>query len=150
MKIALKRSCIYSLFQKPVDCEKMPMSGLMPRTEKTTEVGTMLREAEDLAKSLWNVINTVVKSMEQPHLKAKREQIKVINESIRQLADKNVPVPEDLDTLKNSLSDEVEKADKDQLVLFFLREQLSQMLTKIEAQVGLHQANREGKTLEDL
>lgn len=115
-----------------------------------TEVGAMQREAEDLAKSLWNVINTVVKSMEQPHLKAKREQIKVINESIRQLTDKNVPVPEDLNTLMNSLSDEVEKADKDQLVLFFLREQLSQMLAKIEAQVGLHQANREGKTLEDL
>jgi len=110
----------------------------------------MQREAEDLARSLWNVINTVVKSMEQPHLKAKREQVKVINESIGQLTDKNVPVPEDLNILKNNLIDEVEKADKDQLVLFFLREQLSQMLAKIEAQVGLHQTNREGKTLENL
>ena len=110
----------------------------------------MQREAEDLAKSLWNVINTVIKSKEQPHLKAKREQVKVNNDSIQQLTQKNVPVPKDLDTLKNSLASEVEKADKDQLVLFFLREQLSQMLTKIEAQVGLKQANRDGKTLEEL
>jgi hypothetical protein len=110
----------------------------------------MKREAEDLTKSLWNLINTVVKSMEQPQLKAKREQVKVINESIQQLTNKNVPVPEDLHTIKNTLAAEVEKADKDQLILFFLREQLSQMSAKVEAHIGLKKPNREEETLQEL
>ena len=97
----------------------------------------MQREAEDIAKSLWNVINTVSKSSGLQDLKAKREQLKVINESIEQLSKKNVSVPENLQRLNKTLTDEVENSDKDHVVLFFLREQLSQMLAKIESHMGL-------------
>lgn len=103
----------------------------------------MQREVEDLSKSLWNVVNTVVKSPSQPELKAKREQLKVVIESVQQLSERSVPVPEDLERLKKTLTGEVEKADKDQVVLFFLREQLSQMLAKIEAHAGLKNTHTE-------
>ena len=113
-----------------------------------TEIA-MQREVEDLSKSLWNVVNTVVKSPAQPDLKAKREQLKVVNESVQQLSQKGVPVPEDLEKLKKTLTEEVKKADKEQVVLFFLREQLSQMLAKIEVHTGLKITHNEKEPAED-
>lgn len=93
------------------------------------------RAAEDLSARLWSIINGVSKASGGPQLKAKREQLKVINESIDQLSQKNVPVPEDLPRLQKTLSEEIEKADKDQVILFFLKEQLSQMLATLEGNV---------------
>jgi predicted transcriptional regulator len=90
------------------------------------------KEAEDLAAKLWNLVNAVSENGGLPLLKAKREQLKAISESIEQLSRKNVPVPEGLHGLKKSLTDEIEKAVSDQVVLYFLREQLSQILDTIE------------------
>jgi predicted transcriptional regulator len=91
------------------------------------------REAEDLTAKLWSLVNKVCRSAGPPHLKTKREQLKVIKESIEQLSQKNIPVPDDLPKLKEALSEEIQNADRDQVILDFLREQLSQMLATINA-----------------
>lgn len=92
----------------------------------------MKREAEELITKLRNIIITVSKSADQPELRTKREQLKVINESIQQCTDRKLPVPDDLPKLRKSLIDGIEKGEKDHLVLYFLKEQLSQMLAAIE------------------
>lgn len=92
----------------------------------------MKREAEELITKLRNIIITVSKSAGQPELRTKREQLKVINESIQQCTDRKVPVPDDLPKLRKSLIDAIEKGEKDHLVLYFLKEQLSLMLAAIE------------------
>lgn len=97
----------------------------------------MKREAEDLSEKLWNLINAVSNSAGQPQLRAKREQLKVISDSIEQLSGRNVPVPDELPRLKETLTDEIEKVDKDQVVLYFLKEQLSEMLATIETHVDV-------------
>ncbi|UCD86672.1 MAG: hypothetical protein JSV01_02525 [Desulfobacterales bacterium] len=97
----------------------------------------MQREAEDLSAKLWSLVNAASKSAGLPQLKAKREQLKVISESIEQLSHKDVAVPDDLPRLKETLTDEIEKADRDQVVLYFLKEQLSQMLAAIENNIDV-------------
>jgi predicted transcriptional regulator len=103
----------------------------------------MKREAEDLSAKLWNLINAVSNSAGLPQLRTKREQLKVISDSIEELSSRNVPVPDDLPRLEETLTDEIEKADKDQVVLYFLKEQLSQMLAAIETNVDVkHSASK--------
>ncbi len=97
----------------------------------------MKREAEDLSSKLWSLINAVSKSAGLPQIKAKREQVRVISESIEQLTRGNVPVPDDLPRLKKTLTEEIQKAEGDQVVLFFLKEQLSQMLAAIDKNVDV-------------
>ncbi len=97
----------------------------------------MKREAEDLSSKLWSLINAVSKSAGLPQIKAKREQVRVISESIEQLTRGNVPVPDDLPRLKKTLTDETEKAEGDQVVLYFLKEQLAQMLAAIDKNVDV-------------
>ena len=92
----------------------------------------MKREAEELITKLRHIIITVSKSAGQPELRTKREQLKVINESIQQCTDRKLPVPDDLPKLRKSLIDDIEKGEKDNLVLYFLKDQLSQMLAAIE------------------
>jgi predicted transcriptional regulator len=103
--------------------------------KEAADLSKIQREAEDLAQKLWRVVSAVSKSSGGPQLKAKREQLKVINESIDQLSQRQVPVPDDLPRLKKSLAEEIEKADKDQVILFFLKEQLSQMLAALEGNI---------------
>jgi predicted transcriptional regulator len=97
----------------------------------------MQREAEDLSAKLWNIVKAASTSAALPQLKAKREQLKVVSESIEELSSKDVPVPDDLPRLKETLTDEIEKADRDQVVLYFLKEQLSQMLAAIENNIDV-------------
>lgn len=105
----------------------------------------MKRQAEDLSAKLWSLVNTVSRSAGPPHLKTKREQLKVVKESIEQLSQKNVPVPDDLPKLKEALSAEIEHADRDQVILDFLREQLSQMLATINAHLDLKGSRTRGE-----
>jgi predicted transcriptional regulator len=107
------------------------------------DLSKIQREAEDLAQRLWRIVSAVSKSSGGPQLKAKREQLKVITESINQLSQKKVPVPDDLPKLKQSLSEEIEKADKDQVILFFLKEQLSQMLAALEGNIDAKNSKAE-------
>ena len=103
----------------------------------------MKREAEELITKLRNLIIAATKSTGQPELKTKREQLKVINESIQQFTDRKVPVPEDLPKLRKSLINEIETGEKDHLVLYFLKEQLTQMLAAIEGSVLPKDSNKE-------
>jgi predicted transcriptional regulator len=95
------------------------------------------REAEDLTAKLWSLIKAASKSAGLAQLKAKREQLKVVGESIEQLSRNNVPVPDELPRLQKTLTEEIEKVDKEQVVLFFLKEQLSQMLSTLETNVDV-------------
>ena len=92
----------------------------------------MQRQAEDLTKTLWKVINNVCKATNPPYIKTKRAQLRVINEAIAQFESNNIPVPDDFPSMKQAMTEEIERADKEQLILFFLRDQLSQMLDAIE------------------
>ncbi len=96
----------------------------------------MIGEAEDLAAKLRNLVDTVSKNGGLLRLKTKREQLKAISETIEQMGHKNVPVPDDLHEVKKSLTDEIEKGVRDQVVLYFLKEQLSQILATIENNDG--------------
>ena len=71
----------------------------------------MKREAEELITKLRNLIIAATKSAGQPELKTKREQLKVINESIQQFTDRKVPVPEDLPKLRKNLIEEIETGE---------------------------------------
>ena len=105
----------------------------------------MKREAEELITKLRNIIIAASKSEGQPELRTKREQLKVINESIQQCTDRKLPVPNDLPKLKKSLIDEIEKGEKDHLVLYFLKEQLSQILAAIDSIVVPKEPKNKGE-----
>ncbi len=92
----------------------------------------MRREAEDLTIRLRNLVNSISKTAGLPRLKTKREQLKAITETIEQLRHKNVPVPDSFYGLRNSLADEIEQAVSNQVVLYFLKKELSQILASIE------------------
>jgi len=96
----------------------------------------VIGEAEDLTAKLRNLVDAVSKNAGLPRLKTKREQLKAISETIEQMGHKNVPVPDDLNEVKKSLTDEIEKGVRDQVVLYFLKEQLSQILATIENNDG--------------
>lgn len=99
------------------------------------------REAEDLTQNLWQLIKTICNSASLPNLRIKQEQLDLINESIKRFEDSNVPVPEDLPELRTTLMDEMEEGKKEQDVLSFLKEQISQMLATIDAKVGSKNAS---------
>jgi hypothetical protein len=90
------------------------------------------REAEDLTEKLKALVNEISKNAGLPLLKTKRRQLKAINETIEQLGRENVPVPDDLYGLKQNLADDIEQAVGDQVVLYFLKEELSQILATID------------------
>ena len=95
------------------------------------EIGKAKEQAEDLVVRLRELVSTIRQSAPLPARETKREQLKAIGNSIQQLEHKNIPVPEDLRRLKTNLESEIEKAEKHQVVLYFLREQLSQILAEI-------------------
>ena len=95
------------------------------------EINKAKDQAENLVVKLRELVNTLRQSAPLPERGAKREQLKAIGDSVQQLQDKNVPVPEDLRRLQSSLKTELEKAEKHQVVLYFLKEQLSQILAEI-------------------
>jgi hypothetical protein len=92
----------------------------------------MRSEAENLTAKLKNLVRVVSKDTGLPLLKTKRKQLKAINETINKLRHENVPVPDGLFMLGQSLADDIEKAVGDQVVLHFLKEELSQILATIE------------------
>ncbi len=95
------------------------------------DIGKAKQEAEDLVVRLREVVSTLRHVAPLPERETKREQLKAVSNSIRQLEQKNIPVLDDLQRLRGKLEDELEKAEKHQVVVFFLREQLSQVLAEI-------------------
>ena len=95
----------------------------------------MRSEAEDLITRLWDLIKTLAKNPGLPQLRTRREQFKAISEAIEQLRGKNVPVPDDLHGLKKGLTDEIEKAVGDEVILKFVKDQLSEMSKEIDKNI---------------
>lgn len=92
----------------------------------------MRTEAEELTAKLRNLVNSISKTAGLPRLKTKREQLRAITETIEQLRHKNVRVPDSFYGLRNSLADEIEQAVDNQVVLYFLKKELLQILGTIE------------------
>jgi hypothetical protein len=99
--------------------------------EEHMDIGKAKQEAEDLVVRLREVVSTLRQAAPTPARETKREQFKAVTDTIRQLEHKHVPVPGDLQKLKGKLEGELDKAEKHQVVLYFLREQLSQVLAEI-------------------
>ncbi|MBW2108586.1 MAG: hypothetical protein JRI36_07990 [Deltaproteobacteria bacterium] len=88
-------------------------------------------KAEELVVRLRELVGELRASAQAPEWETQREQLKVIGDSIQHLENKNVPVPADLKKLKSRLEAEIENAEKQQMLLLFLKEQLSQLLGEI-------------------
>jgi chromosome segregation ATPase len=99
--------------------------------EEHMDIGKAKQEAEDLVVRLREVVSTLRQAAPIPARETKREQLKAVSDSIRQLEHKHVPVPDDLQRLKGKLESAIDKVEKHQVVLYFLREQLSQVLAEI-------------------
>jgi hypothetical protein len=99
--------------------------------EEQMDIGKAKQDAEDLVVRLREVVSTLRHVAPLPEREARREQLKAVTNSVKQLEQKSIPVPDDLQKLKSKLENELEKAEKHQVVLFFLREQLSQVLAEI-------------------
>jgi hypothetical protein len=94
------------------------------------------REVEDVAQQFWKEIKAACSSEGLSDLRTKREQLEILNTSIKQFQVKNVPTPEDLAKLQKSLTDDLKNAEDGLRVLSFLREQLTQMMATIDSYVG--------------
>ena len=90
-------------------------------------------KAEELVVRLRELVGALRDSGPTQEWEAQKEQVKVIGDSIQHLEEKNVPIPEDLVELKNRLEIEMRNAEKNQVLLFFLKEQLSQILDEVGA-----------------
>jgi hypothetical protein len=90
-------------------------------------------KAEELVVRLRELVGALRDSGPSQEWEAQKEQLKVIGNSIQHLEQKNVAIPEDLLEVKNRLEIEMRNAEKNQVVLFFLKEQLSQILDEVGA-----------------
>jgi hypothetical protein len=88
-------------------------------------------QAEDLIVQLRELIVSLRKCTPSKERDAQKEQLKVIGNSILHLENKGVPVPEDLIKLKDKLDIEIQDAEKHQLLLYFLKEQLVNVLSDL-------------------
>ncbi|MBW2194879.1 MAG: hypothetical protein JRD47_04805 [Deltaproteobacteria bacterium] len=95
------------------------------------EINKAKEQAEDLVVRLRELISALCRAMPTAEREAQREQLKVIGDSIMHLENKDVSVPEDLRKLKGKLEREIQEGEKYQMLLYFVREQLSQILTEI-------------------
>ncbi len=95
------------------------------------EISKAKERAEDLVLKLRELVGTLRQFTPTPEREALREQLRVIGNSIQHLENKEVAVPEDLRTLKSKLEAEIQDAERHQVVLYFLREELSQVLAEI-------------------
>ncbi len=95
------------------------------------EISKAKELAEDLVVRLRELVGNLRQLAPLREQETQREQLKVIGSSIQHLEKKGVPVPEDLRGLKSKLEREIQDAEKQQVVLYFLREQLSQVLAEI-------------------
>ena len=95
------------------------------------EINKAKEQAEDLIVRLRELTSTLCRAMPTVEREAQREQLKVIGDSIMHLEHKDVSVPEDLRKLKSKLENEIQEGEKYQMLLYFVREQLSQILAEI-------------------
>ena len=97
------------------------------------EMSKAKTKAEELVVGLRELVGVLRDSGPPPQWEAQKEQLKAVGKSVQHLEQKGVPVPEDLRKLKNKLENGIQNAEKQQVLLFFLKEQLSQILKDVGA-----------------
>jgi hypothetical protein len=90
------------------------------------------REAEELTEKLRDLVNSISETAGLPRLQTKRQQLRAITETIEHLRQENVPVPDNFYGLRNSLADEIDQGVNNQVVLYFLKKELLQIVASIE------------------
>jgi hypothetical protein len=95
------------------------------------EMNKTKEKAEDLVLKLRELVGKLRQCVPAGDRDAQRQQLKVIGDSVLQMEQKKIPVPEDLRKLKSRLEGEFRDAEKYQVILYFLREQLSEVLAEI-------------------
>ena len=95
------------------------------------EMNKTKEKAEDLVLKLRELVGKLRQCAPAGERDAQRQQLKVIGDSILHMEQKNIPVPEDLRRLKKRLEGEIQDSEKHQVILYFLREQLSEVLAEI-------------------
>lgn len=95
------------------------------------DIGKAKVRAEELVVKLRELVGLLRDSDPTPEWEAQKEQLKAIGNSIQHLEQKNVSIPEDLLKLKNRLENQMRDTEKNQVLLFFLKEQLSQILNEV-------------------
>lgn len=98
------------------------------------ELNKAKEHAEDLIVQLRELIGALRKSIPLQDQNAQKEQIKVIEDSIQHLERKSVPVPTDLLKLKKKLEAEIHAAEKYQVLIYFMKDQLMQVIKEIGSQ----------------
>jgi hypothetical protein len=95
------------------------------------EITKAKEQAEDLVVRLRELVSVLCRSMPTAEREAQREQLRIIGESITHLEKKSVPVPEELEKLKGKLETQIQASEKHQVVLYFVKDQLSEILAEI-------------------
>ncbi len=118
------------------------------------DVGEMKRRAEQLSDQLLELASAVDDLLRAPETDAKREQLRAICSSIRQLEKRDVPVPDDLRRIKTDLTGALATVDTALEVKTLLRKQLVDVLEMLGTPVGGNTIPRSGDrkrvTLADL
>ena len=95
------------------------------------EITKAKEQAEDLVVRLRELVSILCRSMPTAEQEAQREQLRIIEESITHLENKSVAVPEELEKLKGKLETQIQTTEKHQVLLYFVKEQLSEILNEI-------------------
>jgi len=115
------------------------------QVEERMEISKAKERAENLVLKLRELVGVLRQFAPTPEREARKEQLKVVGNSIQHLESKGVAVPEDLRKLKNKLEAEIQGAEKNQVVLYFLRDELSQVLAEIGNTVRKGSTNGTGQ-----
>jgi hypothetical protein len=83
----------------------------------------LIKQINDFIVELQNIQN--------PELDNKKNQLKIISETIRKLEKAGIEVPSDLVTIQNKLNTELNEFDNPEEVLFFVADELSKSIEKI-------------------
>ena len=95
------------------------------------EITKAKEQAEDLVVRLRELVSVLCNSMPTAEREAQQEQTRIIGESIAHLEKKGVPVPEELKKLREKLDTQIQSAEKHQVLLYFVKDQLSEILNEI-------------------
>jgi len=118
------------------------------------DFGEMKQRAEELTDQLLELAGAVDDLLSGPETDAKREQLKVICASIRQLEKKAVPIPDDLRRIKTDLTGALAVVDEAEKIRTLLGKKLLDVLDLLaidaRANSGSRSTSRKRVTLGDL
>ena len=121
--------------------------GFSPGTNGETgmDAGAMKQQAVELTDHLLELASAVNEVLSGPETEAKREQLKAVCSSIRQLEKKGVPVPDDLRRIKADLTAALGTVDQAEEVSTFLGKRLLDVLDLLGVSVAADGGRRRGR-----